>query len=262
LVSSRRPPAGKLAMGVMLAEGWPMGQGLLVAAPSVSMVWPVARRSWDPSVRGGRLHCTVATPEVAPVPLAAATAAVAAATAVGVAVRRAPRRRWFRGAAGKARVVRRARECGSYSFEEAGRFNEEVRIYIPLRDEHSASDVEFELVNGTIRVGLKGETPAVHGKLRRPVELEDCDWMIDDHEGQRSIVVTLTKVNVRLGWDHLLEHEAAATPVVEDDLPGEADNFSQPMSNKEDLAALDQLERVQALLRESFDVRLSFGRTG
>lgn len=152
----------------------------------------------------------------------------------------------------RLRLPLRARECGSYSFEEAGRYNEEVRIYVPLGEQHTATDVDFDLRDGQIRVGLKGKPPAVEGKLWKPVEMEDSDWMIDAHEGRRSILVTLTKVNVREGWDHLLQHEAKPEETaVRDSSPmSDKDYFGPPLSNKTDMAVLEQLDRVQALLQQ------------
>eukprot|EP00439_Symbiodinium_sp_Y106_P064774 s55_g10.t1 len=37
-----------------------------------------------------------------------------------------------------------------YKWEPAGRYNEEIRIYVPLRDELGASDVDFQLANGRL----------------------------------------------------------------------------------------------------------------
>mmetsp|Transcript_34164 Transcript_34164/g.68998 ORF Transcript_34164/g.68998 Transcript_34164/m.68998 type:complete len:100 (-) Transcript_34164:137-436(-) len=65
--------------------------------------------------------------------------------------------------------------------------------------------------------------------------------MIDQHEGKRSIVVTLTKVNVREGWRHLLKKDAP---------PDELLGPEEVLSNEMDLSVLGQLDRVQALLQQ------------
>lgn len=144
-------------------------------------------------------------------------------------------------AARTRRLVLRAREGQGYSWEEAGRYNEEVRIYVPLDQGEKASDVDFELVEGALRVGVRGRAPVVDGKLWRNVEVEDSDWMIDQHEGRRSVVVTLTKTSVREGWRHLLLRDGSP-----EELPGP----EEVVSNEMDLSVLGQLDRVQALLQQ------------
>mmetsp|Transcript_34162 Transcript_34162/g.68985 ORF Transcript_34162/g.68985 Transcript_34162/m.68985 type:complete len:238 (-) Transcript_34162:152-865(-) len=141
----------------------------------------------------------------------------------------------------RSRLLLCAREGQGYTWEEAGRYNEEVRIYVPLDQGEKASDIDFELAERVLRVGVKGRVPAVDGELWRSVELEDIDWMIDQHEGKRSIVVTLTKVNVREGWRHLLKKDAP---------PDELLGPEEVLSNEMDLSVLGQLDRVQALLQQ------------
>lgn len=140
-----------------------------------------------------------------------------------------------------SRTQLRARECKGYSWEETGRYNEEVRVFVPLGRGEKAKDVAFELRNNTLSVGVRGRGPAVSGDLWRAVELEESDWTVDMHEGQRSIVVTLTKVNVREGWRHLLRQDGKP-----DELPGPED----VVSNKLDLSVLGQLDHVHALLQQ------------
>jgi len=134
-----------------------------------------------------------------------------------------------------------ARECQGYSWEEAGRYNEEVRIFVPLDRGEKAKNVDFEIKNNALRVGLRGRGPVVSGDLWRAVEPEESDWTVDLHEGQRSIVVTLTKVNVREGWRHLLRKDGKP-----DELPGP----EEVMSNKLDLSVLGQLDHVHTLLQQ------------
>lgn len=146
------------------------------------------------------------------------------------------RHRWL-----PSRTQLRARECQGYSWEESGRYNEEVHIFVPLDRGEKAKNVDFELRNNTLRVGLRGREPTVSGDLWRSVEPEESDWTVDLHEGQRSIVVTLTKVNVREGWRHLLRHDGNP-----DELPGP----EEVVSNKLDLSVLGQLDHVHALLQQ------------
>lgn len=141
----------------------------------------------------------------------------------------------------KGRTQLRARKCQGYSWEESGRYNEEVRIFVPLDRGEKAKNVDFDLRNNTLRVGVRGRGATVSGDLWRAVEPEEADWTVDVHDGRRSIVVTLTKVNVREGWRHLLRQDGKP-----DELPGP----EEVVSNKLDLSVLGQLDRVHALLQQ------------
>ena len=128
-----------------------------------------------------------------------------------------------------------------YTWEPAGRHNEEIRIYIPLRDELRPSDIDFQLANGRLRLGCKGQEPLLDGELWGAVELEDCDWMIDVHNGQRSIVVSLGKLHVREHWERLWKSEEGKTgwPTF------------KPGSRKDvDMAVLGSLDYVHTLLNQ------------
>ncbi|CAJ1403202.1 unnamed protein product [Effrenium voratum] len=120
-----------------------------------------------------------------------------------------------------------------YTWAPAGRYNEEIRISVPIREDVVASDVDFSLSEGHLRLALKGQKPWLEGDLWGAVDPEDCDWMIENDEGQRCIVVTLGKLHVREHWDRLLKSEEGL---------GGWSTF-EPGSHKEtDLAVLGSLE--------------------
>eukprot|EP00933_Yihiella_yeosuensis_P040002 TRINITY_DN34210_c0_g1_i1.p1 TRINITY_DN34210_c0_g1~~TRINITY_DN34210_c0_g1_i1.p1 ORF type:complete len:381 (+),score=48.15 TRINITY_DN34210_c0_g1_i1:102-1244(+) len=130
-----------------------------------------------------------------------------------------------------------------YTWEQTGRHNEELQIYIPLHTEVEASDVEFQLGGGHLRIGLKGSArPFLDDDLWGHVDLEDSSWTFDKYKGQRCIVVSLAKLHVRECWDRLLKTEAGKTglPAFQ---PGEGRKDA-------DLAVLDSLDYVNTVLTQ------------
>jgi len=126
-----------------------------------------------------------------------------------------------------------------YSHEPYGRHLEEIRVTVPISDDVQAEDVEFELSEGQLRLGLRGREPFIDDELWGCVDLEDSNWMFDVHDGQRAIVVTLSKLHIREHWERLLKTEEGK---------GGLPTF-QPGTRKElDVAALESLEYVNKLL--------------
>ena len=127
-----------------------------------------------------------------------------------------------------------------YTWEPAGRYNEEIRIYIPVSAELRPSEVDFQLSNGRLCLRCASEV-VLDGKLWGAVELEECDWMIDVHNGRRSVVVSLAKLHVREHWDRLWKSEEgkAGWPTF------------KPGSRKDvDMAVLGSLDYVHTLLNQ------------
>ena len=127
-----------------------------------------------------------------------------------------------------------------YTWEPAGRHNEEIRIYVPVSHELRPSDVDFQLANGHLRLAF-GQEVVLDGELWGAVELDDCNWMIDVRNGHRNIVVSLGKLHVREHWDRLWKSEEGKTgwPTF------------QPGSRKEiDMAVLGSLDYVHTLLNQ------------
>lgn len=128
-----------------------------------------------------------------------------------------------------------------YTWEQGGRYNEEVRVFIPIADHVKLGDIEFQLSHGRLVVGLQGRCPFIDGELWGAVDLADCGWMIEEHAGQRAVIVSLAKKHVRENWDRLLKTEEGkgGLPVFE------------PGSRKDvDLAVLGSLDYVNALLNQ------------
>eukprot|EP00438_Fugacium_kawagutii_P014092 Skav231795 [mRNA] locus=scaffold734:107780:108757:+ [translate_table: standard] len=127
-----------------------------------------------------------------------------------------------------------------WTWEPAGRHNEEIRIHVPVGNDVKASDLDFRLSYGRIRLACN-DKPLLEGDLWGQVDPTDCDWMIENHKGQRCVVVSLGKLHVRENWDRLLKTEEGK---------GGWETF-QPGSRKDvDMAVLGSLEYVNTLLHQ------------
>lgn len=157
------------------------------------------------------------------------------------AARAATQRPARRALRGLSRLARRARPGKGFSWEESGRHAHEIKIYFPIGEEVSPKEVEFSYSDGRLSLGLHHQAPVVEGELFGDVDPEEQDWMIDSHEGRRSVVVTLTKVNPRLSWDELLKGAASTGSTTQPDPSPDP---------KMDYDVLDQMEHVEFLLKQ------------
>lgn len=169
-------------------------------------------------------------------------AAALAAGAAGAAALGKRRRQRGWGCRRRGCLLKRlARPGDGYSWEEDGRHAHEIKVYVPIGDEVNYRDVAFELApGGRLTVGIQGCTPVIDGEaLWGSVDTEDSEWMVEQHEGQRSIVVLLTKRNVRESWEHLLKKDGAFIG-------------PQPdlVNTSQDWAVLEQMDYVQYLLQQ------------
>lgn len=85
----------------------------------------------------------------------------------------------------------------------------QVWIWIPIDEHIKAKDIDFELTERRLKVGIKEEDYVVDEELWGPIDAEDCDWVIDQHEGQRSIIITLLKL-YQENWKQLFKRTGAA----------------------------------------------------
>lgn len=214
-------------------------------------MWPL-RSSFVPPplpLHGAHVGSDEPCLSAGPVPLGAAAqrgrgplAMLAAVPAGCAAVRafRALRRPWRR-RRGLSRVQRRARQCNGFSWEEFGRHAHEIKIYLPIASDVTPRDVAFSYADGWLRLGLESHAPVVEGELFGDVDAEEQDWMIDTHEGVRSVVVTLTKVNPRLSWDELFKGVPSSSSTTQ----------PEPSADpKTDYDVLEQMERIEFLLKQ------------
>lgn len=127
-----------------------------------------------------------------------------------------------------------------WTWEPAGRHNEEIRIYVPIGNDVKASDIDFQLSYGKIRLHCGGQQ-LLDGDLWGQVDSTDYDWMIEHRDGQRCVVISLAKLHVRENWGRLLKTEEGK---------GGWDAF-KPGSRKDvDMAVLGSLEYVNTLLHQ------------
>ena len=126
-----------------------------------------------------------------------------------------------------------------YSWEPRGRHNEEIRIYAPVAVDLKSNEVDFMLSYGRIRLSCRGEV-IIDGELWGAVDAGDYDWMIEDYEGQRCVVISLGKLHVREHWERLLRSEKQ-----------QGWETFKPGSRKDvDMAMLGSLEYVNSLLHQ------------
>lgn len=127
-----------------------------------------------------------------------------------------------------------------YSWEPRGRHNEEIRIYAPVAPDLKSNEVDFTLSYGRIRLSCRDEV-IIDGELWGAVDAGDYEWMIEDHEGQRCVVISLGKLHVRENWERLLRSEEGQ----------QGWETFKPGSRKDvDMAMLGSLEYVNSLLHQ------------
>ncbi|CAI9768156.1 unnamed protein product [Fraxinus pennsylvanica] len=85
-----------------------------------------------------------------------------------------------------------------------GQSLQEVNITVPVPPGTKSRFITCEIKKNYLKVGLKGQSPAIDGELFQPVKVEDCFWSLED---QKSISVLLTKQNQMEWWKYLVKGE-------------------------------------------------------
>lgn len=107
------------------------------------------------------------------------------------------------------RRARMARRFRSYQWEEAGKDGREVRLYIPVDQTIKETNVEIDLSESKLRVGLLNGPPVIDSDLYDSVHPHESHWFIDRHGGTACVAVTLMKKNIWTQWPVLTTQEAA-----------------------------------------------------
>eukprot|EP00438_Fugacium_kawagutii_P009106 Skav217844 [mRNA] locus=scaffold3024:55971:57284:+ [translate_table: standard] len=107
------------------------------------------------------------------------------------------------------RRARMARRFRSYQWEEAGKDGREVRLYIPVDQTIKETNVEIDLSESKLRVGLLNGPPVIDSDLYDSVHPHESHWFIDRHGGSACVAVTLMKKNIWTQWPVLTTQEAA-----------------------------------------------------
>ncbi|RQX75668.1 nuclear movement family protein [Toxoplasma gondii CAST] len=77
-----------------------------------------------------------------------------------------------------------------------------VDVYIPVQEGTKASNWDVKIGAGTLKVGLKGQTPLVDGKLHMKVKPDDCMWTLED---KKVIHLNLEKVDNMRWWSCVVQ---------------------------------------------------------
>jgi hypothetical protein len=70
-------------------------------------------------------------------------------------------------------------DYGTYNFSQV---LGSLDIYVPLRSGIKSRDVDVKITAGSLRVGLKGESPVIDGALHEKVKPDDCTWTLIDNK--------------------------------------------------------------------------------
>jgi hypothetical protein len=70
-------------------------------------------------------------------------------------------------------------DYGAYNFSQV---LGSLDVYVPLKAGIRSRDVDVKITGGSLKVGLKGETPVIDGKLHDKVKPDDCTWTLIDNK--------------------------------------------------------------------------------
>ena len=90
---------------------------------------------------------------------------------------------------------------GHYSFSQT---LESVDVYVPVRTGVKSRDIDVKITGTSLRVGVKGETPILDGKLHDKIKLDDCTWTLIDN---KLVHVYLEKLDNKKWWSCVLAGE-------------------------------------------------------
>ena len=78
----------------------------------------------------------------------------------------------------------------------------DLQVVVPVPEGTKSKQLTVEISNTRLKVGLKGQTPAIEGKLWKRVIVDDCFWTLEDN---KEVVVTLQKENRMEWWKAIVE---------------------------------------------------------
>merc|ERR1712115_669768 len=73
----------------------------------------------------------------------------------------------------------------------------DLELKIPMASGTKAKQLVVDIRKQSIKVGLKGQPPALEGELHKKVIVDDCFWTLEDAPGElgeKEIVIALQKV--------------------------------------------------------------------
>uniref|UniRef100_A0A7S2AZP6 Nuclear migration protein nudC n=1 Tax=Octactis speculum TaxID=3111310 RepID=A0A7S2AZP6_9STRA len=78
----------------------------------------------------------------------------------------------------------------------------DLQVTVPVPEGTKSKQLTVEITNTRIKVGMKGQTAAVEGKLWKRVIVDDCFWTLEDN---KEVVITLQKENRMEWWKAVVE---------------------------------------------------------
>ncbi|KAI9024740.1 nuclear movement protein nudC [Hyaloraphidium curvatum] len=81
----------------------------------------------------------------------------------------------------------------------------DVDIVVPVPKGTKGKEVTVEIKKTKLKVGFKGKEPIMEGELCKPVNVDECTWLIDGTELQ----IHLEKINRQEWWKNVLTHHPA-----------------------------------------------------
>ena len=92
-------------------------------------------------------------------------------------------------------------DYGHYSFTQV---LSSLDVYIPVTPGIKSRDIDVKISGNSLRVGLKGTTPIIDGKLHDKVKVDDSTWTLIDN---KLVHVYLEKLDAMKWWSCVLAGE-------------------------------------------------------
>jgi len=83
----------------------------------------------------------------------------------------------------------------------------DLELKIPMASGTKAKQLVVDIRKQSIKVGLKGQPPALEGELHKKVIVDDCFWTLEDAPGElgeKEIVIALQKEDKQMWWKNVI----------------------------------------------------------
>jgi len=83
----------------------------------------------------------------------------------------------------------------------------DLELKIPMKAGTKAKQLVVDIRKQSIKVGLKGQEPALEGELHKKVIVDDCFWTLEDAPGdlgEKEIVIALQKEDKQMWWKNVI----------------------------------------------------------
>ncbi|EUC47843.1 hypothetical protein COCMIDRAFT_89036 [Bipolaris oryzae ATCC 44560] len=80
----------------------------------------------------------------------------------------------------------------------------DLDITITIDAKYKGKDLDINIGRNSIKAGIKGETPILHGDLPHPIRVDDSTWTLASTGSAKEISIHLDKVNQLEWWPHVV----------------------------------------------------------